>query len=538
MRIQHNISALYASHNLKRAENAISKSIARLSSGYRINCAADDPAGLAVSERMRAQINGLKQAEDNVQNDISLVQTAEGGLTSINNILQRMNTLAVESANGTYQNDTDRRNLQKEFTALKSEIDRTSTSTNFNEINLLDGSLSETGSSIAASAAVNIPGVPAAHTTRAEENIYSTTISPDVAANAASAYTIHYKTADGTAKSLQISAVIGNDKRSITYSDGTKVVGLSADATAKDVAGGLATALSADHDFSSAFQVDTPTSAKITIHAKTSGTNGETLVGITENKAAGTTGLAFHEDQVGTNAYSTYDLNKIAAYNGTNVSSSVFTVNGQKFAFVKSGTDTSGLGSDVNTVFIANANATGGEISSMSALINNKTGLATAPTALNATTVDFKSGTSAKTTSGKGISFQVGPDNKADQCISLTIGDMSTKGLGISNISIATQADARAAISAIKTALNTVSSARADLGATMNELEYTANNLSTMRENLTAAESKIRDVDISDEYVEYSKNLILAQIATAMLAQSNARQKDILTLLNSGRSSS
>lgn len=144
MRIQHNIMALNASNRLKANDSAISKNIAKLSSGYRINSAADDAAGLAVSEKMRSQINGLNQAQDNAQNGISLVQTAEGGLNETSAILQRMNTLAVESANGTYQDGTDRANLQKEIVALQSEIDTISTSTNFNQISLLNGSLGYT----------------------------------------------------------------------------------------------------------------------------------------------------------------------------------------------------------------------------------------------------------------------------------------------------------------------------------------------------------------------------------------------------------
>jgi flagellin len=143
MRIQHNITALNAANKLKANENTVSKNIQKLSSGYRINSAADDAAGLAVSEKMRSQINGLSQAEDNTANGISLIQTAEGGLNETSSILQRMNTLAVESANGTYK-DADRTNLQMEITSLNTEIDRIASSTKFNEISLLDGSLGTT----------------------------------------------------------------------------------------------------------------------------------------------------------------------------------------------------------------------------------------------------------------------------------------------------------------------------------------------------------------------------------------------------------
>ena len=140
MRIQHNITALTAADRLKSNENTVSKNIEKLSSGYRINSAADDAAGLAVSEKMRSEINGLTQAEDNTANGISLVQTAEGGLNETSAILQRMNTLAVEASNGTYK-DSDRASLQKEVDSLNTEIDRIANSTNFNDISLLNGSL-------------------------------------------------------------------------------------------------------------------------------------------------------------------------------------------------------------------------------------------------------------------------------------------------------------------------------------------------------------------------------------------------------------
>ncbi|MFY9198359.1 MAG: flagellin protein, partial [Acutalibacteraceae bacterium] len=138
MRIQHNISALNAHRQLSNNTSALSKNLEKLSSGYRINRAGDDAAGLAISEKMRAQIRGLDQATANANDAISLVQTAEGGLQETHSILQRMRELAVQSANGTYQDTVDREALNKEMSALKSEIDRISTSTNFNGINLLD----------------------------------------------------------------------------------------------------------------------------------------------------------------------------------------------------------------------------------------------------------------------------------------------------------------------------------------------------------------------------------------------------------------
>ena len=142
MRIQHNIAALNSYRNLTGNNNAVAKNLEKLSSGYRINRAGDDAAGLAISEKMRAQITGLNTAQKNAQDGVSLVQTAEGALTEVHSMLNRMVELADQSANGTYDNEVDRANLQKEIASLKDEIDRIADSTNFNGINLLDGSLS------------------------------------------------------------------------------------------------------------------------------------------------------------------------------------------------------------------------------------------------------------------------------------------------------------------------------------------------------------------------------------------------------------
>ena len=132
MRIQHNIMAMNAYRNYNNNSSALSKNLEKLSSGYKINRAGDDAAGLAISEKMRAQITGLKSASKNVKDGISLVKTAEGALQEVHDMLNRMDSLATQSANGTYDNDVDRLNLQKEVTALRTEIDRIADSSNFN----------------------------------------------------------------------------------------------------------------------------------------------------------------------------------------------------------------------------------------------------------------------------------------------------------------------------------------------------------------------------------------------------------------------
>lgn len=559
MRIQHNISALNASNKLKINENSISKNIAKLSSGYRINSAADDAAGLAVSEKMRAQINGLNQAQDNTKNGISLIQTAEGGLNETSAILQRMNTLAVESSNGTYQDTTDRANLDKEVTALKDEVNRISTSTNFNQINLLDGSLSASGASQAAATSITVSGLTAEaidvasnHKSIAAVKGAYTTAALSVAADdlptaggsgtKTLSYTVAYKTADGTAKTKDFTFTLTADDGAtidgkITGTNlptagisGTKAAaggGVTAHALlSADVATALSTAINADKDIGGAFTASV-SSDGIELVAKTAGTHGETLIGV----AKGATGLAFSNLTPAVDAYTQYDMP--TAYDGTNASGAVFTVNGKKFAFVEDGKNADDLGSDVNALYLGEAGTTAGasDAQAMSSLINSKTGLATAPDGTNTTHINFKTSTDASHTAGKGVVFQVGSDNKDDQTVTLNITDMSAKGLGIADVSVGTQPAAKAAIDTIKNATNMVSAQRAQLGALQNELEHTSNNLSTMGENLTSAESTIRDVDMTDEYVQYSKNQILSQAANAMLAQANAQPQNVLSLL-------
>ena len=148
MRIQHNIMAMNSYRNYTNNTSALSKNLEKLSSGYKINRAGDDAAGLAISEKMRAQITGLNKAQDNAQDGISLVQTAEGALTEVHDMLNRMYELAIQSANGTYDDAVDRDNLQAEFAALTDEIDRIADSANFNGIELLDGSISTAASAL------------------------------------------------------------------------------------------------------------------------------------------------------------------------------------------------------------------------------------------------------------------------------------------------------------------------------------------------------------------------------------------------------
>ncbi len=315
-----------------------------------------------------------------------------------------MNTLAVESANGTYQDDTDRANLNLEIEALKSEIDRIANSTNFNQINLLDGTIGQSlkldSTSSAAFGADKLASISVSGGKLAAADKFNITIAAD------------------TGK--------------VTFAGTSDTSDNVASWTIKDSKG---TVITADD----------------TLKA------GETYT------ATATMGTAATSDN--TAKYKTLEV--------------TFTT-GAEYA-VKPSAD---------VTYVADV------------------------------TKD-------------GLQLQIGSENKEDQRVSLTVADMSQAGLKISDISIATQTEAREAITTIKNAINTVSATRANLGALQNRLEHTTNNLSTMSENLTSAESSIRDVDMSDEYVQYSKNQILSQAATAMLTQANAQPQNVLSLLKS-----
>lgn len=277
MRIQHNIAALNSYKNLTSNNNTVGKNLEKLSSGYRINRAGDDAAGLAISEKMRAQITGLETASKNANDGISLIQTAEGAMTEVHSMLNRMVELAQQSANGIYDNGVDRANLQTEFTELKKEIDRISDGTSFNGKKLLNG----------------------------------------------------------------------------------------------DLVGGA-----------------------------------------------------------------------------------------------------------------------------------NKT-----------------------------LTLQIGETSDDYNQIAVTIGKMNSASLTLNTIGVDTQSKASAAVSVIKKAIDKVSSVRGKLGATQNRLEHTINNLSVASENMTAAESRIRDVDMAKEMMSYTKNNILVQASQAMLAQANQVPQGVLQLL-------
>ena len=514
MRIQHNIAALNSYRNLTGNNSAVSKNLEKLSSGYRINRAGDDAAGLAISEKMRAQITGLNTAQKNAQDGVSLVQTAEGALTEVHSMLNRMVELADQSANGTYDNAVDRANLQKEITSLKSEIDRIADSTNFNGINLLDGSLATgklptfTGldglspTKIAATANSAELGALTQQTNITTGKEISLTVTYTDNTGAAKEKTVTLKAESGT------SLVDENGNKYTLVTDGT--------ATVDELGKAFAGAIAADSELSSQFTVS-QNAGKLTFTSKTTGeSGGEKVLNGAFKAADGNSSVLTTKHTSGANEKIEYDFKDLAA-------DKVFTINGEKFVFASAGTQ---YGSDVNILEIAGNKPVQGEVGQMASIIANKLGLSDKEVTDNGTKITF----TASSGNG-GLTLQIGDTSANFNQMTVSVGDMHGAALGIADIDISTQAGAKAAVDKIKSAINSVSSTRGDLGAIQNRLEHTINNLSVTAENMTAAESRIRDVDMANEMMAYTKNNILVQSSQAMLAQANQIPQGVLQLL-------
>jgi flagellin len=484
MRIQHNIAALNANRMLGANNTAVSKNLEKLSSGYKINRAGDDAAGLAISEKMRGQIRGLDQATNNANDGISLVQTAEGALNETASILQRMKELATQSSNGTYQNAVDRENISKEVASLKSEIDRISTSTNFNKINLLDGSLSEAGaagSNTIAGVAVDISGLEAGtqvvfakHTGAAAASWNATN----------KTLTLNLDDTVNNYSSAQITALMNSAAESGAPKTGNaKFTGVISATGA--VAGTVTVSKATQGKVTTASDINAGFSLDVAKLGKTG------IADITFASAANTSSVG-----VAAGGHMTITLDSNKTYSSDDINN-LLKASGYDAFHV--GFDGSKSVTDIVAGYHAGA-AIG--ISDGSGVLG-----------------------------GKGLTLQIGANGTSDQQVSLNIGDMSSAGLGISNVSVASQDDAKAAISTIDDAINKVSSTRADLGALQNRLEHTVSNLGVTSENLSSAESRIRDVDMAKEMMDMTKNNVLAQAAQSMLAQANQQPQNVLKLL-------
>ncbi len=549
MRIQHNIAALNSYRNLTNNNSAVSKNLEKLSSGYAINRAGDDAAGLAISEKMRAQITGLETAQKNANDGISLVQTAEGALTEVHSMLNRMVELADQSANGTYQDEVDRENRQKEVASLKDEIDRISESTNFNGIQLLDGSLGGGG---------NIGGnVTVDNTTAITAVVTAAAITAGAGAlNAGDTvtYTLAW-TENGESKSATVNLTVSDDQKSLVAEDGTTygITGTTAGLPSEtELSTAILGELKKNSSVTGALNI-TDNSGTFTFESKTAGSNGAvvTASGITSSNATNApTGGAVDPTKVttGLDSYQKVDFSSAGFISATDatataedISDATFEVGGKKFLLVSSDTDfkyLTNVGNDVNIIKLTGGNYVAADDNpTIAAEVSRVTGMnfeyqSTANTNANINQDDILyKGTETLSKSGTGLELHIGDTSDDFNQMTVAVSAMDTASLGIANVDVSTQAGAQAAVDVIKNAINMVSSTRGDLGAIQNRLEHTINNLSVTTENMTAAESRIRDVDMAEEMMAYTKNNILVQASQAMLAQANQIPQGVLQLL-------
>ena len=502
MRIQHNIMAMNAYRNYNNNTSALSKNLEKLSSGYKINRAGDDAAGLAISEKMRAQITGLKAASKNVKDGVSLVKTAEGALQEVHDMLNRMDSLATQSANGTYDNEVDRANLQKEVTALKSEIDRIADSANFNGLKLLDGSLDQ-------------PKVEVSGATIAANAGGTTAVTPNAATSGTSTTKAVGNGADGTEQTLTVEYADASGK---LHSVNVKYTSNKA---AADNATSMIDALKKNGELSSLFEISNDTNQIVFTNKQTGPSNIKVTNVKTDDKTSTAlpNGMTNADGKPASVDVAVTDLdgtgNKLAADDN-------ITINGTKYQFVADASKLKGLDKGVVGVLVGKTD--GETITNLNKALEGA-GIK-AEVAAAGGKLTFK-----PTENGSPLRLQIGDTAEEFNQLNVSVGDMHSVALGIGDLTIADQEGAAKAIQKIKDAINTVSSTRGDLGAIQNRLEHTQNNLSVMTENIQDAESTIRDTDVADEMMAYTKNNILIQSAQAMLAQANQVPQGVLQLL-------
>ena len=487
MVVQHNMQASNANRMLGITTSAQAKSTEKLSSGYRINRAADDAAGLTISEKMRKQIRGLDKASSNAQDGVSSVQTAEGALTEVHSMLQRMNELATQAANGTNSQDTDRKAIQDEIDQLTTEIDRVAETTRFNETYLLKGDadgttkttkLSAHDAGLAGKLVDN--GDTAMFTAKAltqggkvniagEEYTVDGITAPTSSAITHTAGTVGTKATEQLVLAGMKSELDGKATFKIDGTDYT--IDVEKDDDADKIGAKLATALNGkiDDGVGGNYTV-TNNAGTLTFEASANGAAGRSLAATSTYKAL-------------ENATSVSDVySKMANELGT--ASSI-------------GTDTA------------------------AEVTNNNDG-----------TFTIKKGT-VEVADDLAFNLHVGADADMTNKINVNIETMNSANLGIKGLNVTDKSGIAAtyAIDAINDAISKVSSQRSALGAVQNRLEHTIDNLDNISENTSSAESRIRDTDIAKEMVEYSKNNILSQAGQSMLAQAKSSNQGVLSLL-------
>jgi flagellin len=509
--INTNIASLNAQRNLNTSQSALATSLQRLSSGLRINSAKDDAAGLAISDRMTSQINGLNQASRNANDGISLAQTAEGGLATSTDLLQRMRTLAVQAANGT-NSASDRSSLQQEVSQIQQELNRVANTTQFNGQNTLDGSLNNAQFQVGANA--------------------NQTINFSIGSAQASA--IGNNTLAASNNGTMVNAKVG-----------TGTAGTSADIIANSVVGGALTV-----------QGNGASSGAITIAAGASGK----AIADQVNAASGSTGVTASATTTATLANFTHtgtvSLILQGAPNSAGAASPV-TVSAQ----VNSSTDLSALTKAINdqsgtTGITAVADLTNGKIALTQSQgydigVVNMGAVGAGATGVTVTGLASPNGSGTpQSLTANGVAadaITVGGAVSFNSPTAFTVTDAgggilkttaatssalsSVASIDVTSVTNGIPTGANSALQVIDSALANISSSRASLGALQNRFTTTISNLQATSENLSSARSRIQDTDFAAETANLTRGQILQQAGTAMLAQANSLPNGVLALL-------
>jgi flagellin len=530
MRINHNISALKANNQLARTNNQLDKSLEKLSSGYRINSAADDSAGLAISEKMRTQISGLDQASRNASDGISVIQTAEGALTEVENMLQRMRELSVESANGTYTAN-DRVAIQSEIDQLNQEIKRISDTTEFNTMTLLNGNI--------------------------DRKSYSSDNSVSLVALSDTVSVGDYKLK--VTQDARQAVIVGaesnlSDGTATPYTTATRKI--TAEEAGSININGESVAVKEGDTVDDVFEKirDACDTVNVNVFAISnltpSNTNNLDTAGYTSKPFDDGDYLVFESRGYGSNQkLDIYcDKQKLGDIIGLSIKGAKAQGIDAKASLVLNSSDSTSLFENTATISINGNRATVSDSNDFSMVFEAQ------PGTVGTTFDDYQVGVNDKdgnsdgkidavtppsTSTGVPITVSVldaGPMDlqigaNEGQTMAVRIPKVTPSTLGIDKINIGTSDGAQEAIGLLDIAINTVSAIRSKLGAYQNRLEHSISNLDVTQENMTESLSRIRDVDMAEEMAEYTQKNVLAQAGTSMLAQANQRPQTVLSLL-------
>lgn len=578
MVVQHNMNALNAYNKLNTNVAGLKKSSEKLSSGYRINRAGDDAAGLAISEKMRSQIRGLTQAKRNSQDGISMIQTFEGATQESHSILQRMKELASESANGTYQNDVDRDAIQLEFNQLNDELDQIA-DTDFNGVVMLNGGEMADGTRAAndkfdyvnATRQAQQVGTAGGYVKAIDSSAYAGTNSETVTFTASvdkdgkvtweksdgAKGTVGYVAADtankaqggftydGAVVTVDTSKIVAGDTITINFEKKNDAVGTQPGTTGYNVdigktggdkTDGSAGVTSATIALTAGTKVTSQEIADA-FNALNGITIGETFAkDVTDGTNMTVNGVTVPADatlaeigKVGDGKLVVDKNKKISYVDRAGTAYELATITGAKMAngATNAGTVTTTVNVGQATYTPANDKAITLVEPKSKVSQSNSNNTATAPLTY---TDHMVLQTGARTKDSVDFTFNYSTTGMGDLKANLDVSSREG-GLNTKNLSLATAADANTAIDKIDNAINKVSMVRATFGATQNRLEHKIENLTTTNENLTEAESGIRDTDMASEMLSYTKYNVLQQAAQSMLAQANQQPQSILQLL-------